>query len=291
MPAISIEQLYYAYPPLHPGGDPIRVLKGLDLTVERGEFLALMGRTGAGKSTLCMAINGIVPQSTGGVIHGQVQVLGHAARHTPVGELARHVGIVYQDPESQLFSPTVEEEVAFGPENLGVDPKEIAERVQWALDLMGVASLRRRAPAQLSGGQKQRVAIAAALAMLPEVLILDEPTSNLDPVGQQEVFAAIERLRCERSMTFFMVSHDAERIASYAHRVALLVDGRIARAAEPTVIFGDQGLLQAAGVASPQVAELAVALNRQFHTSYHFTVLDQAERALRQDLARGSSSS
>ena len=291
MPAISIEQLYYAYPPLHPGGDPIRVLKGLDLTVEHGEFLALMGRTGAGKSTLCMAINGIVPQSTGGVIHGQVQVLGHAARRMPVGELARHVGIVYQDPESQLFSPTVEEEVAFGPENLGVDPKEIAERVQWALDLMGVASLRRRAPAQLSGGQKQRVAIAAALAMLPEVLILDEPTSNLDPVGQQEVFAAIERLRYERNMTFFMVSHDAERIASYAHRVALLVDGRIARAAEPAVIFGDQDLLQAAGVASPQVAELAVALNRQFHTSYHFTVLDQAERALRQDLARGSSSS
>ena len=118
--------MYYAYPPLHPGGDPIRVLKGLDLTVEHGEFLALMGRTGAGKSTLCMAINGIVPQSTGGVIHGQVQVLGHAARRMPVGELARHVGIVYQDPESQLFSPTVEEEVAFGPENLGVDPKAVS---------------------------------------------------------------------------------------------------------------------------------------------------------------------
>jgi energy-coupling factor transporter ATP-binding protein EcfA2 len=274
--AIEIAQLHYAYPALWPGAAETPVLRGVDLAVERGEFLALMGPTGAGKTTLCLALNGLVPQTTGGVIRGTVRVLGQDPRRTPVAQLATRVGTVYQDPESQLFCPTVEEEVAFGPENLGLDPREIAARVSWALDLVEMTPSLHRAPTQLSGGQKQRVAIAATLAMHPEVLILDEPTSGLDPAGQFEVVAVIERLCRERQMT----SHDAEQIATFADRVAVLWEGRIVAHAAPAQVFTDAALVQQVGFAVPQVSELAVALNQRQGSDYRFITLDEAERAL-----------
>ncbi len=284
MAIIEIRNLHYAYPSLIPGGEPTWVLRGVDLDVERGEFLAIMGATGAGKSTLCMALNGIVPQSTGGTIRGQVRVLEHDPRRIPVAELAMHVGIVYQDPESQLFCTTVEDEVAFGPENLGLGRVEIAERISWALEVVGMSAQRSRSPTQLSGGQKQRVAIAANLAMLPEVLILDEPTSGLDPAGQSEVLAVIERLCRERSMTIVMVSQDAEQVACYADRLAVLWQGCIVRKDEPLSIFEDTELLARVGIAAPQVSELAIALNRDYGCAYHFMRLDAAADALGRDL-------
>ena len=291
MPAICIEELHYAYPPVLPGGGPVQVLRGIDLTVERGEFLSIMGPTAVGKTTLCMALNGLVPQSTGGLIRGRVVVLGHDTRATPVAQLAAQVGIVYQDPESQLFCTTVEDEIAFGPENLGVDPREIAERVEWALNAVNMSSLQGRPPTQLSGGQKQRVAIAASLAMLPELLILDEPTAGLDPVGKVEVFSVIERLCRERKMTIVMVSQDAERVAEFSDRLAVMWEGRIARVDAPPRIFEDVPLLEQVGIAAPQVSELALSLNREHGTEYHFTLLADAERALRRDLSRGWASS
>ena len=269
-----------------PKATPIPVLRGIDLSIERGEFLAIMGPTGVGKSTLCMAMNGIVPRSTGGVIRGSVRVLGHDTRRVPVAELAMHVGIVYQDPESQLFSSTVEDEVAFGPQNLGIDAREIGERVAWALQVVDMSAYRSRMPAQLSGGQKQRVAIAASLAMLPEVLILDEPTAGLDPVGQYEVFSVIERLGRERNMTIVMVSQDAEHIAQFADRLALLWQGQIVRQDTPLHVFEDIELLREVGIASPQVTEVAAALNAQLGTRFHFIGLDEATSALAQDLAQ-----
>jgi energy-coupling factor transporter ATP-binding protein EcfA2 len=288
---IEVEHLQFAYPPVLPGGQPFEVLRGVNLVVERGEFLSLMGPTGAGKSTLCMAMNGIVPQSTGGVISGRVAVLGHDTRSMPVAQLAAHVGIVYQDPESQLFCATLEDEVAFGPENLGIAPQEIAERVSWALDVVSMAGYRTRSSTQLSGGQKQRVAIAASLAMLPEVLILDEPTSGLDPVGQFEVFSVIERLCRERRMTIIMVSQDAERIAEFSDRLAILWQGQIVAHDTPLRVFEDTELLREVGLAAPQVSELALALNRRCGTDYHFVLLDEAARELQRALAgeRGTS--
>ena len=287
MAVVEVEQLHYAYPPLLPGARPSEILRGVDLLVERGEFLSIMGPTGAGKTTLCLSMNGIVPQSTGGVIRGRVNVLGYDTRSTPVAELAAHVGIVYQDPESQLFCTTLEDEVAFGPENLGLDPQEIAERVTWALDVVGMSSYRMRSSMQLSGGQKQRVAIAASLAMLPEVLILDEPTAGLDPLGQLEVFSVIERLCRERRMTIIMVSQDAERIAQFSDRVAILWQGIIAAHDVPLRVFEDTKLLQQAGLAPPQVSELANVLNSSLGTRYHFILLDEAERELQSELAKG----
>ena len=284
MAVIEIEGLHYAYPPVLPGGRPVQVLRGVELAVDRGEFLAIMGATGAGKSTLCMAMNGLVPHSTGGVIRGWVSVLGCDTRLTQVAELATHVGMVFQDPETQLFCASVEGDVAFGPESLGIDPKEIAERVGWALGLVDMSAYRCRSPVQLSGGQKQRVAIAAALAMLPEVLILDEPTCGLDPVGKGEVFAVIERLRRERSMTIVMVSQDAERIAEFSDRIALMREGRIVRLDEPLRVFEDAHLLEQAGVAAPQVSQVAAGLNQRYGSAHHFVLLGQAERELSRDL-------
>ncbi|MHB1295269.1 MAG: energy-coupling factor ABC transporter ATP-binding protein [Anaerolineae bacterium] len=289
MAAVEIEQLYYAYPALTAGsGAPAHILKGVELTVERGEFLALMGATGAGKTTLCLAMNGIVPQSTGGSIRGRVTVLGLDARATPVAQLATRVGIVFQDPESQLFSATVEEEVAFGLGNLAVPPNEMAARVDWALHVVGMSAERQRSPAHLSGGQKQRVAIAASLAMQPELLILDEPTAGLDPLGQSEVFAAIESLRRERQVTIVMVSQDADRVAQFAQRVAVLSDGRIARVDEPLVVFEDAALMERAGIAPPQVTELALSLNRRHGTNLHVVSLEDAAARLGESLAGGA---
>ncbi len=285
MPAVEIESLHYAYPPLWAGGAVTEVLRGVSLTVERGEFLAVMGPTGVGKSTLLMALNGIVPQSTGGIFRGRVTVLGADTRTTPVAELARRVGIVYQDAESQLFSTTVEDEVAFGPENLGVDPQEIAERVAWALDVVDMGAYRGRGPSQLSGGQKQRVAIAATLAMLPEVLVLDEPTAALDPAGQREVLAVVGRLCREGRTTIVMASHDAEQVAEFADRVAVMVEGCLARVGEPHEVFADDDLLACAGLATPQVSEVARGLNRRLGTGFAFTTLDEAAQALQRDLA------
>ncbi len=280
-PVIAVRGLRYRYPPSLPGREAELVLRGVDLDVARGEFVALMGPTGVGKTTLCLALNGIVPQSTGGVIGGSVTVLGHNARHTPVPQLARHVGIVYQDPESQLFSATVEAEVAFGPENLGLPRAEIAERVSWALDVVSMEASRERAPTRLSGGQKQRVAIAAALAMLPQILILDEPTAALDPLGRLEVFRVIEQLRNDQDMTIVMVSQDPEHVAAFADRLALLAEGRIVAEGPPAELFYALDQMEAVGVSAPQLAELSVALERCYGVSTRFMLLNEAEAALR----------
>ncbi len=281
MLAIELRDLYYRYPAARPHEVAPYALQGIDLEVEAGEFVALMGHTGAGKSTLCMALNGLVPQATGGAIRGLQRVLGHDVRAVPVARLARQVGLVFQDPESQLFSPTVEQEVAFGPENLGLPVEVIRERVDWALDLLELQALRQRGPTQLSGGQQQRVAIAAALAMEPQLLVLDEPTSGLDPLGTAEVFAAIERLCLEREVTVVLATQDAEQVAQFAHRVVVLSEGRVVLDAATAAAFAQPELLAQAGVAPPQVSRVAAALRERLGEMPALYRLDDAERALR----------
>jgi len=283
--AIEICDLAYRYPAWRHDGQAPYALHDINLSVEAGEFVALMGHTGAGKSTLCMAINGLVPQATGGAIHGSVRVLGQDVRRVPVAQLARQVGFVFQDPESQLFSSTVVQEIAFGPENLGLPAAEIKTRVDWALELMDLVGLRDRGPTQLSGGEKQRVALAAALAMQPEVLVLDEPTSGLDPRGTAEVFAALERIRAEREMTVILATQEAEQVAQFAQRVVVLSEGAIVLDAPPAQAFAQTNLLEQAGVAPPQVSLVAAALNAQLGLELSFYQIDAAERALRALLA------
>jgi energy-coupling factor transport system ATP-binding protein len=277
---VIVENLHYAYPPFRPGGEPLPVLKGVNLSIGRGEFVAIMGPTGAGKSTLCLALNGIVPHSMGGVIRGNVFIAGLNTKQHRVANLAQRVGLVFQDAESQLFNMNVEDEVAFGPESLGLDRREIGERVEWALRVVRMEGFRHRSPLQLSGGQKQRVAIAAILAMQPQVLVLDEPTSGLDPIGKHEVFAVVRELKENLGMTIVLVEQDSERIAEFAERVVVLNEGRVVLDDEPRRVFAQVERMHGIGLAVPQVSELAHSLNAQLGTRYTFITLDDAFAAL-----------
>lgn len=280
-PIISVENLSYAYPQVGPDSEPVWVLDGVHLSVDAGEFVAIMGPTGGGKTTLCLALNGIVPHSTGGVIGGDVFIAGQNSKDRPVAELAQTVGLVFQKPETQLFNMTVEAEVAFGLETVGMPPEEIHERIDWALELVGMDGFRKRSPFELSGGQKQRVAIAAILAMKPPVLLLDEPTANLDPVGKREVFAVVDRLRQQEGITIIMVSHESEQIAAFAQRVVVLSRGKAVLDEPPCRAFSPPERLRAIGLNVPQVSQLADCLNRRLGTEFSFTRLEEAELGLR----------
>ena len=281
---VSVRGLGFAYPAIEADGEAQWVLERVDLEIERGEFLSIMGPAGAGKTTLCLALVGIVPHSTGGLIRGEVRIGGRDTKTEVVASLAGRVGIVFQDPETQLFNMSVEAEIAFGLENKGVAPEEIAERIEWAARAVGVEALLGRSPFELSGGQKQRVAIAAVLAMTPEILVLDEPTTSLDPRGKQEVFAAVGDLRRQRDMTIVMVEQDAERIAEFSDRVAVFSEGRVQWTGTPADVFARGGELAGLGLRVPQVAEVARDLNRRYGSAHRFTRLEEAARVLGREL-------
>lgn len=278
---ISVENLYYAYPPLAPGVDPQPVLRGITFEIPHGEFVALLGRVGAGKTTLCMALNGLVPHATGGVFRGNVSVLGSNTRQHSVADMARSVGMVFQDPETQLVEMRVEDEVAFGPQNLGVDPVEIEERVTWALSAVGLSGYRDRSPLLLSGGEKQRVAIAAMLAMQPRVLVLDEPTASLDPAGKAAVFGVLAELRRTHHITIFMATQELERAPRAADRVLVLHKGELLMNGHPDAVFRQAAKLQEWGIGVPQIAELGYLLTRRTGQRYRFSSVSEAYRQLR----------
>src|SRR5215510_9197935 len=257
-PVVCVEQLSFRYP-----GTSTLTLHDVSLTVEQGECLALMGATGAGKTTLCLALVGIVPQFFGGELYGAVRVGGLDTLEHPVSALARKVGIVFQDPETQLTATSVEHEVAFALENLCVRASEIRIRVDEALQAVGLVGLKKKHPHELSGGQKQRLAIAAALALKPQVLVLDEPTSQLDPVGAAEVFTLVRTLNRELRMTVILASHASEEVAEFADRVALLAGGRLVRVAPSAAFFQEVEDLARHQVRPPQVTEFFHRLQKR----------------------------
>jgi energy-coupling factor transport system ATP-binding protein len=276
---IQIEDLHYQYPS-RPGIGQDWVLRGVDLHIQEGEFISILGATASGKSTLCLALNGVVPQSTGGVIKGQVVVDGLEVRRTPVSQMAMLVGLVFQNPEAQLFNLRVEEEVAFGLESLGYPPAEIRERMDWALDSVGLQGMEAHSPFDLSGGQKQRVAIAAVLAMTPKVLVLDEPTSSLDPVGKNEVLSVLHKLRQEKGLTIVLVEQDTEVLTEFSDRVAVLHEGRIADLDQPDKVFSKVNWLDEIGVRVPQMSRVARELNRTLDANFIFCSVEAGQEAL-----------
>lgn len=231
------------------------VLRDVSLDVRRGEFLGIIGPTGAGKTTLCLALNGIVPQFFDGRFFGHVTVAGMDTLERPVSALARHVGMVFEDPETQITATSVENEVAFALENLKVPREDMMARIPRVLEAVRLEGAAKKHPYELSGGQKQRLAIAAALAVQPDLLVLDEPTSQLDPVGAQEVFATVRELNATLGITVVMVSHAAEEMAAHADRIALLSHGTLAATGTPDDIYGDVARLEAHGLRPPQVAQ------------------------------------
>lgn len=281
---VSISNFGYAYPSFNPNDLPVWVLRDISLDIEEGEFISIMGATGGGKTTLCLALNGIVPQSTGGTINGRVLVDGLDTKRTPVPELARRVGLVFQDPETQFFNLTVEAEIAFGLETLGLDRSEMRERIAWALDLVALPGFETRSPFHLSGGEKQRVAIAAILAMLPKILVLDEPTASLDPLGKAEIFSVLRSLREQRNMTIIMAEQDSERIAEFSDRVIVLHHGTVELADTPAQVFTQVEKMHEIGLSVPQVSELGFRLEQKLHIPFQFTRLDEAFEVLEHQL-------
>lgn len=283
-PILLVEDLHFAYPPFREGGDPVTVLRGLDLRVAAGQCLAVMGPTGAGKTTFCMALNGLVPQATDGDFSGRVVVAGLDTQQHAVAELSQVAGLVFQDPEAQLFSMSVEEEVAFGLESLGLPRSIMVERIAWALRVVRLEGLRHRSPHQLSGGQKKRLAIAAVLAMRPAILILDEPTAGLDPAGRVEVLRVVAELKRLERTTVILVEQDPEVVATFADRVVVLDEGRIVWDDTPRAVLSEVVSLHRRGLAAPQLSELAHRLNQRVGTAFAFITQAEAYRALRADL-------
>ena len=249
---ITVRDLSWQYEPLVDGGKPVDSLKHVSFDIKSGSFVGVIGPTGAGKSTLCMALAGIIPNLADGTMTGLVEVNGmNTSRHS-VSALSERIGYVQQDPEAQLFCASGEDEIAFPLENRGIAPDIIDKQIDVMLDLVGMTGYRKRVPASLSGGQMQRVAIAAALAAEPDVLILDEPTAALDPEGKQEVFDVLERIRQTRSMTVIMAEQDTEHIAYWADQVLFMVNGELVRNGDASLFVREKGLLESSGV---QVAD------------------------------------
>jgi energy-coupling factor transporter ATP-binding protein EcfA2 len=241
-PIISIRDLSYRY-----RGQKRPALSGISLDIDQGEFVVIMGPSEAGKSTLAACLNGLIPHFHKGTFRGQVTVMGCNTGEHAVAELAERVGMVFQDFEAQLFSTSVELEVAFGPENLAVPRDEIAERIDENLRLVGLEKLRKRPPSTLSGGQKQKLAIASVLAMRSRILVMDEPTTDLDPISKLGVIKIADQLRQRDDITLILVEHETEE-ALHADRLLLLKDGCIVRFGPAREVLREVDLLEENGV-------------------------------------------
>jgi energy-coupling factor transport system ATP-binding protein len=245
--------------------ESLKAVKDVSVDIEKGSFVAILGRNGSGKSTLAKLFNGVlVPQ------RGTVLVEGmNTSDEGNLLNIRKRVGMVFQNPDNQLVSNVVEEDVAFGPENLGIDPAEIRLRVDDALETVGMSQFAKHAPHKLSGGQKQRVAIAGILAMLPECIIFDESTAMLDPAGRREIMDTILRLNREKGITIVLITHHMDE-AVLADRVVVMENGKLVRDDVPKKIFSDVPFLHAAGLDAPQVTELIHLLSEDRYLSEKF---------------------
>ncbi len=241
-PTISFKDLKYRY-----RGQKKRALDGISLDIAEGEFLMVMGQTEAGKSSLLMCLNGLIPHFHKGRLDGEISILGRNTLKYSVAQMADTVGIVFQDFEAQLFSTNVELEVAFGPENLCIEPVEIIDRIDKSLKIVKLDDLRRRPPSTLSGGQKQKLAIASVLALNPRVLVMDEPTSDLDPISSMGIFDVVNQLRNRDDITLIVAEHQTEE-ALFADRILVLKEGRIARLDRAENILRDVAGLESMGI-------------------------------------------
>ena len=254
---ISVEHLAYTYPGLDDGPGVV-VFEDMNLTIQEGTFVAILGTNGCGKSTLAKHFNSIL-LPTG----GKVYVCGiDTANDERIMQVRRSVGMVFQNPDNQIVANVVEEDVAFGPENLGVSSPEIRHRVNKALKQVGMYDYREHAPHLLSGGQKQRIAIAGLIAMEPKCIVLDEPTAMLDPRGRREVMQTITKLNKEKRITVVLITHHMDE-AAQAQRVVVMHGGVVAADGTPEEVFSQAALLHDMGLAAPETVELCWRLNQE----------------------------
>ena len=256
MTVIETKNLTYTYQ-----GRTDPAIKDVSINIEKGEFALITGPSGCGKTTLCRCFNGLIPHFYQGELKGEITVAGLKVVEHQTYELARHVGLVFQNPENQLFALSVEKDVAFGLENLGVPREEMRKRVDWVLSLTGIYDLKERAPHELSGGQQQRVAIASVLAMQPEVIVLDEPTSLLDPLGAKKIFEVIYELNRKLGITIVLVEHRLDLTAKYADHIIIMDDGIVVLDGEPRKILSSEEA-RLIGVGIPKATRLYQTLQK-----------------------------
>ncbi len=252
-PFIKIENLSYRYEGEDGYGSP--VLNDLTMEIQEGEFIAVLGHNGSGKSTLAKLLNMILTPTGGKIYVAGKDISDESLTDTEILELRKNVGMVFQNPDNQLIATIVEDDVAFGPENLGIPSEEIRERVDRVLKDVGMYEYAKHEPHRLSGGQKQRIAIAGILAMQPKCIIFDESTAMLDPIGRQEVMDSILRLNREKGITVIMITHYMEE-AAMADRILVLHDGNVLIEGTPAEIFEREALLRSCGLNVPQCTEL-----------------------------------
>ncbi len=268
---ISLKSYSFTYE-----GSGRRALSEINFDIEEEEIVVIAGASGSGKSTLLRSLNGLIPHVYRGTYEGGVWVDGMLVKETPTHVLATKVGFVFQNPENQIFMFTVERDVAFGLENLGYPPHEIKRRVDWALETLGLQELRKRAPHELSDGQKQRVAIAGALVLEPKILILDEPTSLLDPETAYEVVRLVDELNRKLGLTVILVEHRLELVAPIADRLAVIYEGRVVGNGKPREVLRNVDLVEI-GLSPPTIISLQHEIERRLNISFKEPALDVNE--------------
>ena len=256
---IKIENLCASYE--EDDGRKTAVLKNLSLEIKKGEYLAVLGHNGSGKSTLAKLLNMILEPDSGKIYIDGKDITDPNMTEDDVFELRKKVGMVFQNPDNQLVATIVEDDVAFGPENLGIEPVEIRKRVDKALAVVGMSEYAKGEPARLSGGQKQRIAIAGVLAMKPDCIIFDESTAMLDPLGRRDIMNTIETLNREHGITIIMITHYMDE-AARANRIVVLDDGVVLMDGAPSEIFENQDKLEACGLDVPQCVGLVHSLKK-----------------------------
>jgi energy-coupling factor transporter ATP-binding protein EcfA2 len=256
---ITIENLTFFYPGV---SDP--ALNNINLSVRKGEFIGITGPAGAGKSTLSLCISGIIPHFEQGKIGGTVSLEKIPIAKIPPSQLARRIGSVFQDPETQIVCMSVEEEIAFGMENLCFSREDMRERISRSLEMVGITELRYSSVSELSGGQKQRVVLASVLSIMSDVLILDEPTSELDPMGTETVFKILSQINRDYGITVILVEQKIDQLAGYLDRLLVLNKGGLIADGKPSQVLAIPEVVQL-GVKLPQVAEFALLCNNQLN--------------------------
>ncbi|SHF08424.1 energy-coupling factor transport system ATP-binding protein [Caldanaerobius fijiensis DSM 17918] len=276
--SIVIKDLTYIYNK----GTPFEAvaLDNINLTIDDGEFIAIIGHTGSGKSTLIQQMNGLLKPTSGQILIDDIDI---TVRGSDIKKVRQKVGLVFQYPEHQLFEETIYKDIAFGPINMGLDEKEVEKRVRYAMELVELdyETLKDKSPFEISGGQKRRVAIAGVLAMKPKVLILDEPTAGLDPKGRDEILGNIKKLHQKENMTIVLVSHSMEDVAKYANRIVVMNKGRVAMTGKPAEVFARMEELKEMGLGVPQVTQLMKALkDKGFDVNDRIYTVDDAKKEL-----------
>jgi len=237
-------------------------LQEINLQIEEGMFVGIIGANGAGKTSLAFSMNGLIPGQYNGIKHGEVLVYGKEVEEYGHGELQRFTGMVFSDPEAQFTAMTVEDELVFGLENLGMTIPEIRERLEWVTHLTGLETMLLKPPYELSGGQKQRVALAAVLAMTPKLLILDEPTTMLDPVSRRRVFEVLAKLKQEQNNTIIVIEHSLENLIRLADHMILLSDSRLLLEGETKEFFQNMELISKEGIHPPGALQFFYELKK-----------------------------